>query len=815
MPVLTAPVQSFIPSKYQRDFFAALLCTRDNLQLVAAAGSGKTKSIEEALRQLPAAMWRNTLVTAFNAHIKEELKDRQEAGKIPAGVNISTIHGLGYSALRKHLGVADTRSWVDKDKYRRLLDIAWADFEDQDQTLAEVERSDRDDAREAARDLLRLALLRMVDTGDPDALASVVRLHEIKVPARLRDQVFGAVEKAARWGREGTPEGRFRPADAIDYEDMLALPIALGARFWQYELAFVDEAQDLSRAQLEVVLRSIRPGGRIVMVADPHQCQPPGTMVTLTGGEQVPIENLQPGQEVVSFAREGGAMVGRRSQGRKVLSIAERHYDGPLLEVTAGEKSTQCTTNHRWVARFATKQTGLCVVYVMAQGSRYRVGWCQLFEKNGNFHLGVRTRIECADRAWILEVFESRTEASVYESIVAAKYGLPTMPFHPVNGARHITQEAIDQVFQALDRSTYQESRAAQCLTDHGRDICYPFYTLDKRQRQGRTTIFETQACNLIPDLMAVPVYDGGKAPVWTPIKVTVQEYEGPVYSLSVDTHQTYIADGIATHNSIYNFAGADADAFDVAQRLTGAKRLPLSICYRCGRRIVDLARRYNPAIEPAADAIEGAVVTVDEEDLLSLAEHHARHEPDTFLILARMNAPLVSAALQLLRRGVSARILGRDISITLVRSLDEAVKTATADTPLTTAVGAWALRKMAALSADDEAGRMVIADRSEALRALIDSVPGGSIGQVRARILELFADESRGVVLSTIHKAKGLEARRVGILKPEMMPLPYAKSGVAFSQEQNLCYVAVTRAREELYLAGALGGAKGADAPR
>lgn len=535
MPALASP-QTFIPSKYQRDFFAALLCTRDNLQLVAAAGSGKTKSIEEALKQLPASMWRNTLVTAFSSDIREELVERQKAGRIPQGVDISTIHSLGFKALRKYFGVADVDRWRRPDKYRRLLAKAWEDFEP-DHHLSEGEAIDLADAHEAAEQLLRLAMLTMTDPDDEEGLCQILAHYEIRLSHLWRGPVFAVVARAARWGREGTPEGDFHPQHCISFDDMLALPLTLpGIRFWQYGLVFVDEAQDLSRAQLEIVRRVVQPGGRIIFLGDPHQ--------------------------------------------------------------------------------------------------------------------------------------------------------------------------------------------------------------------------------------------------------------------------------------AIYSFAGADAQAFDVSQRLTHARRLPLSICYRCGRRIVELAQRYNPGVEAAPDAIEGAVITTDEQSLLGLAENHWRNERDTFLILARLNAPLVSSALYLLRRGVPARILGRDIGASLVRSLDEAALLSP-DADLLSAVGIWVGHKSAALAIDDEAGRAAILDRGEALRAILASLPGAGIGAVRSQILTLFADESRGVVLATIHRAKGLEARRVGILKPEVMPLPYARTEVAKTQEQNLIYVAVTRAREELYLAGALGGAKGADAPR
>jgi len=57
------------------------------------------------------------------------------------------------------------------------------------------------------------------------------------------------------------------------------------------------------------------------------------------------------------------------------------------------------------------------------------------------------------------------------------------------------------------------------------------------------------------------------------------------------------------------------------------------------------------------------------------------------------------------------------------------------------------------------------------------------------------------GIKLSSIHKAKGLEAHRVFFLRPKggECPHPMAKTGWQRGQEQNLLYVAITRAIEEL----------------
>ena len=54
--------------------------------------------------------------------------------------------------------------------------------------------------------------------------------------------------------------------------------------------------------------------------------------------------------------------------------------------------------------------------------------------------------------------------------------------------------------------------------------------------------------------------------------------------------------------------------------------------------------------------------------------------------------------------------------------------------------------------------------------------------------------------MLSTVHKAKGLEADNVYILTPERMPHPKATNP---QEERNICYVAITRAKKNLYYCG------------
>ena len=86
------------------------------------------------------------------------------------------------------------------------------------------------------------------------------------------------------------------------------------------------------------------------------------------------------------------------------------------------------------------------------------------------------------------------------------------------------------------------------------------------------------------------------------------------------------------------------------------------------------------------------------------------------------------------------------------------------------------------------------VEDRAECILALAEGA--ASVNDVVERIELLFADkdDASRITLSTTHKAKGLERDRVWLLESTYRRRP----GV---EEENLYYVAVTRARKTLFL--------------
>jgi len=245
------------------------------------------------------------------------------------------------------------------------------------------------------------------------------------------------------------------------------------------------------------------------------------------------------------------------------------------------------------------------------------------------------------------------------------------------------------------------------------------------------------------------------------------------------------------TFQSIYAFRGADSEAIPNFIRKFGAETLPLSITYRNPLKVVDFVNATFPEIQFEAwdNAKDGTIGSIKYDNAL------VQFKPGD-MILCRTNAPLVSPAFSLIRRGVKAIIRGRDIGKNL-KSLIKKMK-ATDLQNLLQKLRDYESREISKLLASDrEAQAQVLQDKVETIYALSDNV--NSIDDLNYRIDTVFSDENKGVVFSSIHKAKGLEAENVYILKPELLPHPMAKKPWEVQQERNIMYVAYTRSLRNL----------------
>lgn len=252
---------------------------------------------------------------------------------------------------------------------------------------------------------------------------------------------------------------------------------------------------------------------------------------------------------------------------------------------------------------------------------------------------------------------------------------------------------------------------------------------------------------------------------------------------------------------AIFGFAGADDQSMPrLFQELLETERscvgLSLTVTRRCGKAIVREAQELVPDIEAYEDNGEGKVTRTPWLDYRKTVQ-------DRNMVLCRCNAPLVSECFRFIKDGRKATIRGKDIGAGLIKTIDKQEATDIVD--LTAKLEEWyelEIKKEESKSRPDEARLNGINDRYECLICFLDGV--ATIEALKARIEAVFTDaKTDGVQLSSIHKAKGLEANRVYLIEPgsATVPLPKAieKGGWELEQEFNLRYVAITRAKQEL----------------
>lgn len=257
-------------------------------------------------------------------------------------------------------------------------------------------------------------------------------------------------------------------------------------------------------------------------------------------------------------------------------------------------------------------------------------------------------------------------------------------------------------------------------------------------------------------------------------------------------------------HQAIYSFRGADADAIKNIITKFKATELPLSICYRCSKAVVNEAKKIVPHIEASETAEDGEVAWIEQEPFLE------KVQPGD-MVLCRTSAPLVPVYFKLVRNKVKASIIGKDIGAGLAKLVErfkaESIK------GLLGALDAYRAREVQKYMASyqpEKAGHVI--DQVETIIELSSEAdtPRDLVGI----LLTIFSDEREGIALSTVHKAKGLEADHVWVLRPELMPHPLAKQPWAQEQEMNLKYVAITRAKKTLHWVIPPPDARGPKAP-
>ena len=240
---------------------------------------------------------------------------------------------------------------------------------------------------------------------------------------------------------------------------------------------------------------------------------------------------------------------------------------------------------------------------------------------------------------------------------------------------------------------------------------------------------------------------------------------------------------------AIYSFMGADKDVFSKIKNYPNTITLPLSYSYRCPSSVVQEANKVFNFIESPKDQHEGKVVK----------EGNFKDIRSGNFILCRNNKPLIEMFLELLKRNKKTHIMGKDFGKGLLNVLSKLGDVNKDSINELLEKKESSLKEKGIRNPKTHSSYISLIEKLSIISMLFDHFK--NISKLREVIENMFKDkeDKDSIILSTIHKSKGLESDTVYILAPELIPSEYAVTPLDMYQEQCLMYVAITRSKNKL----------------
>ena len=243
---------------------------------------------------------------------------------------------------------------------------------------------------------------------------------------------------------------------------------------------------------------------------------------------------------------------------------------------------------------------------------------------------------------------------------------------------------------------------------------------------------------------------------------------------------------------NLYSWRGSDTSIITAIKKEVDSKVLTLPISYRCPKTVVELVKPWVNNMSCPDNANEGTISNI------SLSEMYKSAKPGCF-ILSRVNAPLIKICMEFIRNHKRCNIRGRDIGKQLTTLIKKSKKKQIP--AFLKWLDNWKQEEVEKLQAKKVNTENVL-DRHECLVSLCEEC--SSLDEVKEKIDELFddSDEKSIIILSSTHRAKGLEREEVFLLRWTYRQwfdnIIYLDEE---NEELNIAYVACTRSKNKLYL--------------
>ena len=261
------------------------------------------------------------------------------------------------------------------------------------------------------------------------------------------------------------------------------------------------------------------------------------------------------------------------------------------------------------------------------------------------------------------------------------------------------------------------------------------------------------------------------------------------------------------TDQTINSWCGSDVESLqrietnDDDKFRRKAKPMPLTTNYRCGKKIIEYAKRYSDKtgtpneIKARLDAPEGSVNF----------EKHLSDIKNNDMVLCRNTAPLMELYRRMVSDGCKVYFRGEELGKNLLDTVTNVGGETLKEVICNAKKGliAWwdFLTKETGLEPRETMTMPQIISMYDIIKTL-EELPKSieTKEQLELFVKDIFKDEGKeGIQLSTIHKAKGLEADNVFIICPSLIPSRLARTEEEEAEEKRLQYVMCTRPKESL----------------
>lgn len=243
---------------------------------------------------------------------------------------------------------------------------------------------------------------------------------------------------------------------------------------------------------------------------------------------------------------------------------------------------------------------------------------------------------------------------------------------------------------------------------------------------------------------------------------------------------------------SIYSFAGSFPNSFYLFKEKLNVVELPLDICYRCDKLIVNKVNEIYPVMQAFQDKGPGIVT-----ECTSLHEI----ENDS-IVICRNVYPLIDIYFKLLSLGKKPSLVGDDI-LNSVKSILKSNRNNSVGYILEELKESFTAN---AKSKDDNDRLKAYLDKEsyKVLKSFVSFYLENRVTAIANEVLKIVESIPKtsqdNIKLMSIHKSKGLGAKTVYIVNESaLIPSKYAVTPDQLQQETNLKYVARSRAKNKL----------------